>query len=435
MLKRFQNFVNHDLPHLQQGKSLLAISGGADSVAMGELFHRAGFPFEVAHLNYGLRGAESDADEAFVKEQCQKWGVKLHISRPQTLDFAEQNKLSVQMAARKLRYDFFEQVRHQFDCTAICTAHQRTDNLEHFFIFLLRNSPAAWLGIPEKNNHLYRPMLFASAEEIRLWLKSIGQEWRDDSSNNTLNYLRNRVRHLILPHLQDVFPEAENEYYEISREGRTGAENTKKNLAEWAKTAAQDNNGSLFFPTGTSAQKLTQYLVLRGMNRSMATHFLQQHEPGKRFYFNGQCAEVVHGGHRLKKAETPHFDTRVVLEAPAVIMFGQWQIQLSILPQSGLNFKQKNAFYFDADALQWPICFRSFIKGDRFVPFGMTGSKKVSDLLTDLHVPASDKPGCPVVECGNGVLAVLPHRRSAALPISDKTKLVMCVEWKSLQSL
>lgn len=433
MLKRFQNFVNSDLPQLQQGKSLLAVSGGADSVAMGCLFYQAGFPFEVAHVNYGLRGAESDADEVFVKNLCEKWNVKLHVSRPHTLDFAGQNKLSVQMAARKLRYDFFEQIRHNSNCTAVCTAHQRTDNLEHFFIFLLRNSPAAWLGIPEKNNDLCRPMLFASAEEIRLWLQSIGQNWRDDSSNSSLHYLRNRVRHLILPVLQNEFPGAETEYFELSRQGRNGAENAKKNLAEWAKTSAKNINGALFFPTGTSAQKLCQYLVLRGMNRAAATHFVQQHEPGKRFYFNGQCAEVVHGGYRLRKAENLHFDTRLAHNAPAVILFAHWQIQLNIIEKSKINFQANNAFYADASALQWPLCFRSFVKGDRFMPFGMSGSRKVSDILTDKYVPASDKPACPVIDCENGIVGVLPYRRSALFPVTEFTTKVLCIEWKSLK--
>ena len=420
------------MPFLSGSKSLLAISGGADSVALGLLFHQAGYPFEVAHVNYGLRGEESHGDEQFVKSLCDKWGVKFHIIRPRTLQFAEKNKLSVQMAARQLRYDFFEQIRQTSKCSSVCTAHHRTDNLEHFFIYLLRNSPAAWWGIPEKNNHICRPMMFASSDEIRQWLIAVNQNWRNDSSNESLHYLRNRVRHLILPQLQQLFPEAESEFFEISRQQRTLAEQAKNNLSIWAAKTAQKINGALFFPTGTHTGKLAQYLVLRGMNRATANRFLQQHEPGKQFHFNGQCIEVVHGGYRIKKSRNMQFDTRLADQAPMALHFAHGQIQLSVIPKSEVDFKKTDVFFMDADNLQWPICFRSFSNGDRFVPFGMNGSRKVSDILTDLHIPASDKPAYPVVETENGVLGVLPFRRSSLLPVNEKTQRVLCIEWKSL---
>jgi len=427
VLNRFQSFISENAPEIIEGKTLLAVSGGADSVAMGHLFHQSGYRFEVAHLNYGLRGAESDGDEQFVKQLCKQWSVELHVDYPDTLIEAQLNGESVQMTARRLRYHHFKRLMNA-DMTMVCTAHQCTDNLEHLFIYLLRNSSAAWQGIPLRRDNIFRPMMFANAAEIRQWLASEGLQWREDSSNHKTDYLRNKVRHWILPLIQTEFPEAEVEFAELSRSlsALRSAENSKNK--QWASQFPFVGDGRLFDFENKTALK--QYLKNLGMHPKEAVKLMFA-STGSRFHFQGWMAEVRNTGiwvGKFGRHEIEETDIASEEDLPVCLQAGKFIITVQI--QQAMDFSIQQAWFFDLDGLVFPLSLRSRRKGERIEPFGMTGSKKISDLLTDAHIPSSEKGAYPVFGHAAGILGVLGIRRAAAAAVRETTHRILCVKWE-----
>lgn len=429
MLNRFQSFILENAPEIIEGKTLLAVSGGADSVAMGHLFSKAGYRFEVAHLNYGLRGAESDGDEHFVQELCRQWGVSMHTAHPDTLIEAQLNGESVQMAARRLRYHHFKRLMDA-EMTTVCTAHQRTDNLEHLFIYLLRNSPAAWQGIPLWRDNVFRPMMFADASEIRQWLALEGLAWREDSSNRKTDYLRNKVRHWILPLIQDGFPEAEKEFADLSRSlsALRSAEADSNKL--WAAQFPIVGEGRMFDPS--HHQPLVQYLKSLGMHATESEKLLKA-VTGSRFYFHGWMAEVRNAGIWVGKSsrhEIEETDIASESELPVCLQAGKFLITINIQTANNALVSTDHSWFFDSNELKFPLSLRNRRRGERIQPFGMQGSKKISDLLTDAHVPVSEKDAYPVLTHAGGVLGVPGIRRSAIAPVQETTHRLLCVKWE-----
>jgi tRNA(Ile)-lysidine synthase len=427
VLNRFQSFIRENAPEIIEGKTLLAVSGGADSVAMGHLFHRSGYCFEVAHLNYGLRGDESDGDEAFVKQLCKQWGVNIHLDHPDTLIEAQLNGESVQMAARRLRYYHFKRLINE-EMNTVCTAHQRTDNLEHLFIYLLRNSPAAWQGIPLWRENIFRPMMFADAAEIRQWLASEGLNWREDSSNRKTDYLRNKVRHWILPLIQTEFPDAENEFAELSRSLSVLREAENHKNKQWASRFPSVGDGRMFDPANKI--ELLRYLKSLGMNVKEAEKLMHA-GTGSRFHFHGWVAEVRNSGIWVGKTgrhEIEDTDISLQSELPVCLKAGKFIITIQV--QHTMDGNDQQSWFFDLDQLTFPLSIRNRRKGERIYPFGMTGSKKISDLLTDVYIPASEKDVYPVFAHAGGVLGVPGIRRAAAAPVQENTHSVLCVKWE-----
>lgn len=405
------------------------MSGGADSVAMGHLFYQSGYPFEIAHVNYGLRGEESQGDEEFVRSLSVAWNVPLHVARPDTLMEAQLFGESVQMAARRLRYSFFKQLMNA-EVTTVCTAHQRTDNLEHLFIYLMRNSPSAWQGIPLKRDYIFRPMLFADAAEIRQWLTSEGLDWREDSSNQKTDYLRNKVRHRILPLIRAAFPEAESEFAELSKSLSALRHKELDQNHQWLQQFPVVGDGRMLNTDDLPA--LMKYLKSMGMHQVELQKLLLA-ATGSRFYFHGWMAEVRNAGiwvgkPALQSIEETHIPDPN--ELPVCVQAGKFLLSLQILRPEEISLSAENTWFFDLDSLKFPLTLRSRLKGERMQPFGMQGSKKISDLLVDAHIAVSEKDTYPVFADAGGILGVPDIRRSAMAPVQENTHTILCVKWE-----
>ncbi|MEI6854210.1 MAG: tRNA lysidine(34) synthetase TilS, partial [Bacteroidota bacterium] len=208
MLDRFQAFINSNQLCKKTDKILLTVSGGADSVTMAHLFHSAGYNFAVAHCNFGLRGKESDEDEAFVMSLTQDiFKTDIFTIRFNTEAYAKVQKLSIQLAARELRYAWFEKIRAENNLDYIATAHHADDQLETFFINLMRGTGISGLsGIPLKQNNIIRPLLFACRDDIESYAAQNNLQFRNDSSNRSDKYLRNKIRLKLFPLLQKINP-------------------------------------------------------------------------------------------------------------------------------------------------------------------------------------------------------------------------------------
>ena len=207
MINKVKQFILNNSLFNTESKLLVAISGGADSVSMLCVLHKLGYNVELAHCNFNLRESESDEDEVFVKKLAEKFKVKLHIKSFETIKYATENKISVQMAARDLRYNWFKQLLSEHSLDSVVVGHHQNDDVETFLINLLRGSGIrGMLGMSAKNNNIVRPLLSVNREEIEEYLHEIKQDFREDSSNKSVKYLRNRIRHKVMPTLKDINP-------------------------------------------------------------------------------------------------------------------------------------------------------------------------------------------------------------------------------------
>jgi tRNA(Ile)-lysidine synthase len=207
MLKSFQSHILKQKLFSQKDKILLTVSGGVDSVLMCELFHLAKINFGIAHCNFQLRGDESNGDEAYVRSLAKKYNVEFHTIKFNTSTFAKKNKLSTQIAARQLRYEWFEKLRTEHHYHFIATAHHQDDSIETFFINIVRGTGISGLhGILPKQGNIIRPMLFTNKEQILKYVKKQKLKYREDSSNASDKYVRNKIRHQIIPLLKELNP-------------------------------------------------------------------------------------------------------------------------------------------------------------------------------------------------------------------------------------
>ena len=214
MLEKFRKYINDNHLINKGDRLLVALSGGVDSMVLAELLRREGYDIAFAHCNFHLRGAESDGDEQFVRDYAERVGVKLFVKQFDTMDFVENNKVSVEMAARELRYAWFDELLGSgFDKLAL--AHHADDQIETFFINLLRGSGIKGLKAMQPRNGMYiRPLLWALREDIKNFAVENGIQWREDSTNNDTVYLRNKIRHELMPVLDSIKPEAREKILE-----------------------------------------------------------------------------------------------------------------------------------------------------------------------------------------------------------------------------
>ena len=207
MLQKLSNILQQNFPFLKEKKLLIAISGGIDSVVLTHLLSRLNFNISLAHCNFNLRGTESDLDTVFVKDLAKKLEIRCFTTSFETERIAKENKESTQIAARNLRYSWFQEIRQENNFDYILTAHHADDNLETFLINLTRGSGLdGFTGIPEINGNIVRPLLKFSREEIEVFAKEEKISWREDQSNTSTKYVRNKIRHNILPVLKEINP-------------------------------------------------------------------------------------------------------------------------------------------------------------------------------------------------------------------------------------
>ena len=205
MLQAFKSHINTTFPKLNSNKLLLAVSGGLDSMVLLHLCKASGLNIAIAHCNFNLRGKESDADTQLVKEEADRLQITCHVEHFNTESYAADNKISIQIAARELRYHWFDEVIKEFDYNYVLTAHHLNDDVETFIINLTRGTGLDGLsGIPKVNNTIIRPLLPFSREEIHTYALAEKIIWREDASNASDKYLRNSIRHHIIPRLEDL---------------------------------------------------------------------------------------------------------------------------------------------------------------------------------------------------------------------------------------
>lgn len=404
-----EDFIRHirSKSLLDSGKTyLLACSGGLDSICLGTLLYETRFAFEVAHVNFQLRGEESDEDEAFVRNWAKSIEKTIHIFQPDTISFARENQLSIQMAAREIRYDWFEKLRTERKLDGIILAHQEDDQMETIFLNLLRGTGIEGIyGMAERRGWLIRPLLPFSRADILAFAIQNGLMWREDSSNIKTNYKRNKLRIQALPALFEVAGDAKaNLQTSFARLKDTGKAFTT--LFEiWRKDHIRLEEGLQILLTSEIVKlpgaSTLLYFWLRpfGFNPGQAGDILEstlQGESGALFESSTHLLNLDRNSLILAPKTEP-FEAFSIDSNDLEISLPEGKYDLLTLEgHIDLDKNPQNAM-LDLERLSLPLVIRTWEEGDRFIPLGMKNSKKISDFLIDLKIPLLKKKGIKVL--------------------------------------
>lgn len=409
-------------------KLLLAVSGGMDSMAMLHLLKGRYIKLAVAHCNFGLRGEESDGDEAFVKQQCKEWGVQCFSKQVDCANFAQENKMSVQEAARGLRYHWFEELLGENGFDFVLTAHHADDEVESFFLNLHRSSGGKGLqGIPEVRDKIIRPLLPFRKSEIQAYVEKEGINYRNDSSNAKTDYRRNALRLEILPLMEKHLPGMQQAVLKSMQHLREEQAFTLSTLEVILQEVIEEDehhkvlNMSRLKHYPHPSFVLYRILNAFGFKREQSDAIWRAYESkqpsGKQFQAEMAWAILDRGKLRIRLEMSQDFESTFWQEGQVAQWHG-WTFQMDTTPESEMNPRNYtgNRALVNASSICWPLRIRHWQEGDRMQPFGMQRHKLLSDLLVDAKIPLDQKKEIPVIEDANGrILWVVGLRLSECL--------------------
>ena len=440
MLVKFLKHIESNSLCNKADKILLAVSGGVDSVVMAELFHRAGFCFEMVHCNFSLRGKESDDDETFIRHLAKnKYNVPCHVKRFDTKAFAAQNKRSIQEAARILRYDYFEEIRKKQKLDYIATAHHADDRIETFFINLLRGSGISGLsGIPVKQKNIIRPMLFAFRNEIEDFAKENNIIYRTDSSNKDNKYLRNKIRNKLMPVLENIYPQ----YRTAIDTTITNLKNTEtiyRGRLEKIQLLKANKNGlktisiSELKKLVPASHYLYEFISPYGFNRHVCDDICNSlDEISGKLFFSPTHRLVKDRKNLILEARTESDNDQIFFLAEGIKQTDD-PLKLRISKKTTTELKtlstDNNVALLDKDKLVFPLIIRKWKRGDAFYPLGMKNKKKLSDFFTDNKFSLIDKSNVWLLCSENKIVWIIGHRIDNRYKINERTQNILQVKW------
>ncbi|MCJ7447793.1 MAG: tRNA lysidine(34) synthetase TilS [Bacteroidales bacterium] len=438
MLNDFLKYIDDNRLITRGDRVLLAVSGGIDSMVMAHLFIKAGIETGIAHCNFCLRDKESDMDEELVKEFANENGIVFFSKRFETKAYAEQNGISVQMAARELRYKWFEEIRNKNGFSSIAVGHNLNDNIETFLINLIRGTGITGLtGMRQVNNRIIRPLLFATRQSIADYCKTHQIIFREDKSNTETKYTRNKIRHLVIPILKEINPSVEISINDTA-ERLSGSNEIVTDFINdlRGRISKQDNDiiafninllqnylknstilYELFKPYGITNSLLNDlYKVIKGRTGTQLftpTHRILKNR--KEIIISGLPAHdseviVVNNLRDLKKHHA-------ILKVRAISISKDYSIP-----------SNNDTASIDLQKITFPLIIRKWHAGDYFYPLGMTRKKKLSDYFIDRKYSRVDKENALILESGGKIIWIIGERIDNRFRITGSTRKILLIE-------
>ncbi|MBI3509260.1 MAG: tRNA lysidine(34) synthetase TilS [Bacteroidetes bacterium] len=403
-------------------KILLAVSGGVDSIVLAHLFHSLEIPFEIAHVNYGLRGKESDGDEKFVKDFASKLEIRFHVKKCMKKEITKKDS-NLQEKARDLRYTFFNEIAGKERIRHIATAHQQDDNIETVLLNFIRGTGIRGLtGMRTKSGKIIRPLLNYSRNDILAYAKKNKLKWREDSSNQEDKYTRNIIRNRFLGELSKHVPQGRKGMISSMRRLNESEQLITLAMNQWVNDKISTANGMQLISLKSITDKagmtfFSQWLRKLGFNGSQAGMV-------KDNVISGRSSFTITTKNHFINRDRDNFwiGSREQTKAKPQLI-----IELSSFPtRSDLV---PTCAFVDADRLG-NISHRNWQSGDSMTPYGMKGRKKVSDILNELKLPAHEKKELFVVLSGDELVWIPGYRIADKFRITPETKRVMKISFK-----
>ena len=396
MLTKFQNHITQNFPQLKDKKLLLAVSGGIDSMVLMHLFQQLKYDISIAHCNFQLRGKESDEDENFVKSEAKKFKTPSYFIRFDTENYSKENKLSTQLSARKLRYDWFQKLLSENQLDYLVTAHHLDDNVETFLINFIRGTGLEGLtGIPDQNRNIVRPLLPFSREEIENYAQANQIQWREDSSNASDKYFRNKLRHDIVPILKKLntgfLDSFQNTLHHLQQAESLVNDATKlvyEKVVEEKENQLEIHLNSLLEFKNYKAY-LYQWLKEFGFSAWNDIYDLVDAQSGKQVF--SETHVLLKDREKLILSERKEINKSEVFFIES--MESKVNIPLKLTFSKGVNIFETNSncIFVDEDKIKFPLTIRKWQEGDYFYPVGMNGKKKLSKYFKDEKYSLLDK--------------------------------------------
>jgi tRNA(Ile)-lysidine synthase len=424
-LKQFTDFIRQHGLFTHDSQVLVALSGGIDSVALVHLLNAAGYQYAIAHCNFQLR-TEANADEEFCRQLAIGNQTPFYTIRFNTEQYAATNKISIQMAARKLRYQWFEQIRLQHQYTCIALAHHQNDTIETILLNLVRGTGIAGMhGILPKNGNLVRPMLCFTRKEIEQIVAVNKLNYVEDSSNASVKYTRNKLRHEVIPKLKELNPSLE----------RTFENNLKhfKELEQLLEIKVAELQAQLLVKKLTP-QRLLLFKLLQhyGFNETTVDDIISCLDKHSGRSFESDAGSIVIlDRDKLVLAKKPVREISPINITPYDHALSYGNFKLGILHDDKPLVVRNNPFAVSVDSykLVYPLTLRSWKQSDYFFPLGMKGKKKLSDFFIGQKVPLHKKNEIPLLVNGNGdIIWVGGYRPDESYKVTDNTKKVTIFE-------
>jgi tRNA(Ile)-lysidine synthase len=431
MVEKLKKHINQNFSFLENSKLLLAASGGIDSMAMIHLLHQMNYSIALAHCNFQLRGVESFGDQNFIQEYAATNEIPLFFTQFDTEAFANDFKLSTQIAARELRYNWFYELLETENYDYILTAHHADDNIETFLINLSRGTGLEGLvGIPAQNDKIIRPLLPFSREEILEYAKENNIQWREDSSNASDKYLRNKVRHHLVPLLKELNPQFMESFQKTQSHLRESQELVDDAAVMVYQQVAKEVGETIVFD-------LKQLLRLPNY-KSYLYQWL--HEFGFTAWDDVYALVVSQSGKQVFSPEYRLLKDREVLILSSIIdemsneqYFIEKDVRevniplnLAFCKADDILDASNSIIFVDEDKLAYPLVLKKWEEGDFFQPFGMNGkSKKLSKLFKDEKLSLLEKENCWVLWSENQIVWVIGIRQDERFRIDNSTKNIL----------
>jgi len=419
LVKKVKEFIEKEDLFSKQDKILVALSGGADSVALTRILITLGYHCEAAHCNFELRGEESDRDEDFVRNFCRSLNIKCHSIHFETRRYAAQQSISIEMAARELRYNWFTKICEESDCQVVAVAHHKDDSVETMLLNLIRGTGInGLLGIRPKNGNVVRPLLCASRQEVVEYLHRMNQTYVTDSTNLEDEYTRNKIRLNLLPLMEEINPSV--------KDGLVKTASYLNDISKVYQQAIKESIDRIFITPEKeiSIEKLMnepapqallfEVLSPLGFNSTQVEEVYGSlnGQPGKRFISSQWQVVKDRDLLLIEKVKTANDKPQIIFEE--VLLTKEF-----VIP------KDKNTACFDANKFKGVISIRKWEKGDYFIPFGMKGKKLVSDFMTDSKFSLLKKEQQWVLSCNDQIAWLIGERTDNRFRIDDSTQKVI----------
>lgn len=410
-------------------------------MVMLHLFRQAGFDIGVAHCNFQLRGDDSLADEALVAQVCATLGVPFYNKRFDTGAYAVATGLSIQMAARQLRYDFFDTLLKAHGYVYLATAHHLNDVLETTILNLVKGTGMEGLqGVPVKNGSIIRPLLFATKEELTAYARLHRLPWREDVSNASEDYQRNFIRHQVIPRLKELNPGLENTYRSTS-ERITASVQFARNYIDTVAAEAITTSGSSISirkkeldSTASPAVMLWELIKDKGFNFGQCREIVTEHQSGKKFFSSTHELFTDRETYILQEKSHTHVaDVTIEAQVP-LVSNGHDELHFDVQSRAQFTLsKDPLLAQLDVDKITYPLVWRCWQNGDSFVPLGMQHSKKLSDFLIDLKIPLPEKEKITVLESAGVIVWVVGLRIHDHYKITPQTSRILTIHLRDCQ--